>query len=118
MSFSQVTMAALVHGGRLAICGDLTAEETRNAGSAEIFFVVHQDGTTVRGRGERFAGDTRWGACSRPDQPSLTPGQAVVFGLIVMEGTGPIGFTTFTWTQEVTIEDGLPPGRPDPCAST
>jgi hypothetical protein len=116
MSFSQVDMAALLQDGtRLAICGDLTGEEGKMLESAEIFFVVHQDGSVVRGRGTYRAGENEWGACAHLTQPSLRPGQAVAMGLVVLERVNPVGFTTLTWMQDITILDRLPSGRINPC---
>jgi len=137
MSLSKVDMAALVQGEdgrtRLAICGDLTAEEGRMLQSAEIFFVVHQGNSVVRGRGEyregQNQGQAEWGACADLTQPpQLSVGQAVAMGLVVSETTNPaerddpvgfsdsFGFTTFTWMQGIMIQNGLPPDRIDPCA--
>jgi hypothetical protein len=130
MSLSKVDMAALVQGGtRLAICGDLTAEEGRMLQSAEIFFVVHQGDSVVRGRGtyREHEGHREWGACAdliQLPQP-LSLGKAVAMGLVVAESSTPVGspdafgFTTFTWMQDIMIRDGLPPEEPDridPCA--
>jgi hypothetical protein len=130
MSLSKVDMAALVQGEdgrtRLAICGDLTAEEGRMLQSAEIFFVVHQGNSVVRGRGtyREHEGHKEWGACAELPQP-LSVGKAVAMGLVVAESATPVGspdafgFTTFTWMQDIMIRDGLPPEDPDridPCA--
>jgi hypothetical protein len=118
MSFSQFTMAALVQmqdGRHLAICGDLTTEEGRIFNSAEIFFVVHQGTSVVRGRGERDPSKNEWGACSDVVPPSLSVGEAVAMGVVVVERENPVGFTTLTWTQDITIIDKLPEGRENPC---
>jgi hypothetical protein len=130
MSFSQVEMAALVQvegGTHLAICGDLTEEEGRTLESAEIFFVVHQDASFVRGCGRYRTGETgeaEWGACADLTQQPLKVGKAVAMGLVVVERDNPVsaergisvGFTTFTWMQDITILDRLPVGRINPCA--
>jgi hypothetical protein len=131
MSFSQFTMAALVQRGtHLAICGDLTAEEGRTLKSAAIFFVVHQGDSVVRGRGTYRPGTNEWGACADLAGQRLSVGQAVAMGLVVVERDVPfvaerahpvgfsdsVGFTTFTWMQDIPIQDGLPAGRQDPCA--
>jgi hypothetical protein len=125
MSLSQITMAALVQGGtRLAICGDLTAEEGRALESAEIFFVVRQDASVVRGRGTYRPGENEWGACADLTGQPLKAGNAVAMGLVVAEiamelvvaeRDSAVGFTTLTWMQEITIEGELPPDRSDPC---
>lgn len=130
MSFSQFTMAALVRDGtRLAICGDLTAEEGRTLKSAAIFFVVHQGDSVVRGRGKYRLGTNEWGACADLTEQRLSVGRAVAMGLVVVERDGPsvaerahpvgfsdsVGFTTFTWMQDISIQEGLPEGREDPC---
>lgn len=133
MSLSKVDMAALVQvegGTRLAICGDLTAEEGRMLESAEIFIVVRQGNSVVRGRGKYDAGDNEWRACADPTQPPqpLSVGKAVAIGLVVAETTNPIaerelpagfsdavGFTTSTWMQDIMIEDEIRAGRTNPC---
>ena len=135
MSLSKVDMAALVQGEdgrtRLAICGKLTAEEGRMLETAEIFVVVRQGDSVVRGRGKyrEHEGHKEWGACVDLTQPpQLSVGQAVAMGLVVSETTNPaerddpvgfsdsFGFTTFTWMQGIMIQNGLPPDRIDPCA--
>ena len=116
MSHSQITMAVLLQDGtRLAICGDLTGEEGKMLESAEIFFVVHQGAEVVRGRGKYPAGVDDWSACVHLTPPSLKLGKAVAIGLVVAERDDPIGFTTLTWMQDITILDRLPSGRPNPC---
>jgi hypothetical protein len=131
MSLSKVEMAALVQGGtHLAICGDLTAEEGRMLESAEIFFVVRQGNSVVRERGTYgLTGKNEWGACVHLTGSQLSVGKAVLMGLVVAETTNPVagrelpagfsdafGFTTFTWMQDIMIEDGIRAGRTDPCA--
>ena len=119
MSFSQFTMAALVQVDDkryLAICGDLTTEERRLIDSAEIFFVVHQGTSVVRGRGRYRPEEHEWGACAQlTEPPELSLGQAVALGLVVVERDDPIGFATLTWMQNIPIIDGLPPDRRNPC---
>ncbi len=118
MSLSQITMAVLPQdedGMRLRICGDLTAEEGKMLESAEIFFVVHQDASVVRGRGTYLPTEDKWDACVHLTPPSLKLGKAVAVGLVVAERNNPVGFTTLTWMQDITIEPKLPHGRVDPC---
>jgi hypothetical protein len=125
-------MAALVHDGkRLAMCGDLTAEERRTLESAAIFFVVQQGNSVVRGRGiYGLTEKNEWGACAHLAEQQLSVGKAVAMGTVVVETVIPVpagnpnlagftdalGFTTFTWMQDIMIREGLPPDRQDPCA--
>jgi hypothetical protein len=125
-------MAALVQNGtHLAMCGDLTAEEQRTLESAAIFFVVQQGDSVVRGRGTYgLTEEGKWGACADLKQQRLSVGEAVAMGTVVVETVIPVragnpnlagftdalGFTTFTWMQDIMIREGLPRERPDPCA--
>jgi hypothetical protein len=133
MSLSKVDMAALVEvegGTRLAICGDLTAEEGRTLESAAIFLVVRQGNSVVRGRGAYCAGDNEWRACVPLTESPLGVGKAVAIGLVVAETTNPVaerelpagfsdavGFTTSTWMQDIMIEDEIRAGRTNPCTN-
>ena len=127
-------MAALVQGGmRLAMCGDLSAEERRTLESAAIFFVVQQGDKVVRGRGTYgLTEKNEWGACAHlTEEQHLSVGKAVAMGTVVVETlipvpagnpnlagfTNALGFTTFTWMQDIMIREGLPPDRQDPCSA-
>ena len=131
MSHSQIDMAALVEvqgGTGLAICGKLTAEEGRTLESAEIYFVVRQGDSVVRGH-VHSAGENEWRTCMHVTESQLSVGKAVAIWLVVAETTNPVaegglpagfsdavGFTTFTWMQDIMIEDEIRAGRTNPCA--
>ena len=139
MSHSQFTMAVLrpdEQGNdrkRLAICGRLTAEEGRLLESAAIFFVVQQGNSVVRGRGTyALTEKNEWGACAHLAEQQFSVGKAVAMGTVVVDTVIPVpagdpnlagftdalGFTTFSWMQDIMIELELPAGRIDPCAVT